>query len=550
MKRFLLALVCAAGILRAQPDQASAYVIAGTVVNALNKTPIPKALVRINLTQAAFDAHSSNSRLAITGDDGRFAFLNVPAGKYQLSAAKPNDRPQFFLGAGDQFSTAIVTGPNLDTAHLVFPYRAPGRIDGTVIDENGEPVRNAQIYVFRHDTIDGRLQYVRAGQTNTHGDGLFHLGHLIAGNYLVAVAATPWFSNRGLATGGRPLSTQPAAELDVAYPFTYYPGTAEPSDAGAIPVSEGSSSKIQIPLRSVPAIHPSFDLPTPVNQPNAGPIPPQQYVQLAAIGPDNMPIVTHVIIGGPGFSQGIAPGRYRLTQGGMRNGEYSMKMSKPVDITNDGPLPLETVGQASVAGTMSIQGSAGKPANPVLIMLAPVSGGPPLRTQTAKDFTFTFPDGIAPGRYRIFLPNSRSFFLKSIAAKGADVSGGQVDLPPDATVQLSLLMAPFSNFKLPLEGIALRNGKPQAEAMVLLLPVQSGSTDQIRRDQSDFDGSFSLSQIPPGDYRLLAIENARDLEYRDPKAIAPYLPKSQPVKIGAVTPPPTGLKIEIQPRQP
>ena len=549
MKRFLLALVCAAAILRAQPGQASAYVIAGTVVNALSKTPIPKALVRINLTQTASGAQNSNSRLAITGDDGRFAFLNVPAGKYQLSAAKPNDRPQFFLADGNQFSTAIVTGPKLDTAHLVFPYHTAGGIDGTVIDENGEPVRNAQIYVFRHDTIDGRLQYVRAGQTNTHGDGLFHLGHLIAGNYLVAVAATPWFSNRGLATGGRPLPTQPAAELDVAYPFTYYPGTAEPSDAGAIPVSEGSTSKIQIPLRSVPAIHPSFDLPTPVNQPNAGPIPPQQYVQLAAIGPDNMPIVTHVINGGPGFSQGIAPGRYRVTQGGMSNGEYSMKMSKPVDITNDGPLPLETVSQASIAGTVSIEGVTGKPANPVVVMLAPVSGGPPLRAQTAKDLTFKFPDGIAPGRYRILLPNSH-FFLKSIAAKSADVSGGQVDLPPDATVQLSLVMSPFSNSKLPLQGIALRNGKPQAEAMVLLFPVQSGSIDQIRRDQSDFDGSFSLGQIPPGDYRLLAIENARDLEYRDPKAIAPYLPKSKSVKIGATTPPPTDLKVVIQPRQP
>ena len=533
MKCVLLALVCAAGMLHAQTSESSAYVIAGTVVNALSKTPIPKALVRINPAQSIPDARGSAARLAITGDDGRFAFLNVPAGKYQLSATRPNDRPQMFLGDNSQFSTAVVTGPNLDSANLVFPYHAAGDIDGTIIDENGEPIQNAQIYLFRHDTIDGRLQYVRAGLGTTHGSGVFHFGHLTAGSYLVAVAARPWFTNG-------PKRPEIASELDVAYPFTYYPGTAELSDATDIIIEEGSTSKIQIPLRAVPAIHLSVD------QPVTGPIEPQQFVDLAAIGPDNMPIRMHDVLPRQ-RSQGIAPGRYRLSQSSMSNGEYSSKSSKIVDLTTDGPLALDSIGQTAVSGAVSIEGTE-KITNPVLVMLAPVSGGPPLRAQTGKDLRFEFHADLAPGRYRVFLPGNRAFFLKSITAKGADVFGGQVDLQPNSTVQLSLVMAPFSNFKLPLKGVALRSGKPQAGAMVLLLPAKPATTDLIRRDQSDLDGSFSLSQIPPGDYRLLAIDNGHKLAYRDPKAIAPYLAKAQSVKINATTPPPTDLKVEVQSR--
>ena len=541
MKSFLLALVCAAGMLRAQTSETSTYVIAGTVVNALSKTPIPKALVRINPAQAIPDARASAARLAITSDDGRFAFLNVPAGKYQLSAARPNDRAQMFLGHGSQFSTAVVTGPNFDTAHLVFPYHAAGALDGSVIDENGEPVRNAQIYAFRHDTIDGRLQYVRAGQAVSHGAGLFHFGHLVGGSYLVAVSARPWFAN-----GAQ--RVEKASELDVAYPFTYYPGTAELSAATPITINEGNTSKIQIPLRAVPAIHLSLNLPATSSDPaKAGPGQPQQFIQITTVGPDNIPITTHGVFPRQDISEGIAPGRYRLLQRGTRNGEYSTNSSKIVDLTTDTPLEFDTMGHAAVSGTVSIEGSE-KITNPVVVMLAPVSGGPPLRAQAGKDLHFEFSGGLAPGRYRVFLPANRAFFLKSITAKGANVSGGQVDLQPNATVQLSLVMTPSSDLKLPLQGVALRSGKPQAGAMVLLLPANHATTDLIRRDQSDLDGSFNLSEIPPGDYRLLAIDNGHGLAYRDPKVIAPYLAKAQSIKIGATTPPPTDLKVEIQTR--
>ena len=43
-----------------------------------------------------------------------------------------------------------------------------------------------------------------------------------------------------------------------------------------------------------------------------------------------------------------------------------------------------------------------------------------------------------------------------------------------------------------------------------------------RRDQSDSDGTFTLANILPGKYVLMAIENGWDLEWMNPSVLKPY----------------------------
>ena len=74
-----------------------------------------------------------------------------------------------------------------------------------------------------------------------------------------------------------------------------------------------------------------------------------------------------------------------------------------------------------------------------------------------------------------------------------------------------------------LTGVAVQNEQPFSAAMVLLLPEDVTRASLIRRDQSDSDGTFTLPEILPGRYTLIAIDNGKDLAYRDPAAIQPYL---------------------------
>ena len=81
-------------------------------------------------------------------------------------------------------------------------------------------------------------------------------------------------------------------------------------------------------------------------------------------------------------------------------------------------------------------------------------------------------------------------------------------------------------------GTAMRNGRPIDGVLVLLLPESGEDLDSdLRQDQTDSDGSFVLAAITPGKYRLLAIQEGWDLDYRNPAVIKPYLLKAQSVEI-------------------
>jgi len=55
--------------------------------------------------------------------------------------------------------------------------------------------------------------------------------------------------------------------------------------------------------------------------------------------------------------------------------------------------------------------------------------------------------------------------------------------------------------------------------------------DRFRRDQSDFDGSFSLPNVIPGTYTIVAIENGWDLDWVTPTALAKYVDYGQKVTV-------------------
>jgi hypothetical protein len=82
-----------------------------------------------------------------------------------------------------------------------------------------------------------------------------------------------------------------------------------------------------------------------------------------------------------------------------------------------------------------------------------------------------------------------------------------------------------------MTGTVQQNGSPVAGAMVLLLPDNFEAPGLIRRDQSDGDGSFSLADITPGRYKLLAIEANDDLEYARPDVMEPYLSRAKTIVI-------------------
>ena len=74
-----------------------------------------------------------------------------------------------------------------------------------------------------------------------------------------------------------------------------------------------------------------------------------------------------------------------------------------------------------------------------------------------------------------------------------------------------------------VEGVAERSGKGVAGAMVVLMPKDpENNHDRFRRDQSDLDGSFSLQNVIPGTYTVVAIADDWDLDWSRAPVISSY----------------------------
>jgi hypothetical protein len=68
--------------------------------------------------------------------------------------------------------------------------------------------------------------------------------------------------------------------------------------------------------------------------------------------------------------------------------------------------------------------------------------------------------------------------------------------------------------------------------MVVLVPTEPEAMRSLaRRDQSDSDGSFSLHDVAPGVYTVVAIENGWDLDWARPEVIGRYLPHGVAVTV-------------------
>jgi len=88
--------------------------------------------------------------------------------------------------------------------------------------------------------------------------------------------------------------------------------------------------------------------------------------------------------------------------------------------------------------------------------------------------------------------------------------------------------------KATVQGVANRQGKAMAGAMIVLVPKDpDGHLELFRRDQSDSDGTFSLPNVIPGEYTVVAIEDGWDLHWSEPGVIEHYVPKGQKVVVPA-----------------
>lgn len=508
---FLLLLLSSLAAQTPRKAPAATFQISGTVVNATSGQPLSRT--RVGLTPVS-GGHSPAP--IITGSDGRFAFSNLAAGKYALSALRPGFPPQSF-NQHEFFSTAIAVGPDLKSTGLTFRLQPEAVISGTVRDEADEPIRDATVMLFHRAFENGRLTVHRIKNEQTDDQGGYRFGQLPAGSMLIAVQARPWYAQTSqMWNNGQPVS--PNADLDVAYPLTFYPGVTDSDSAAPVEVHPGDQLSADFVLRALPSARLN------IQKTDADPRRPfsaslmqrlfdsTEYIPTQNIWRDNM------------FSiSGFAPGNYivqlNTNLGEQRNLEVSISGESTIDADTFPAKPT-----SKVSGILRVAGYSG-PLNKAVLQIEQENPRQAQQSVVSADGTFDM-NPVPAGTYEFRLFNLPDTFLQTVNGPGAQ--GRFIRLTgTDVSVQV-LAVKGAGN----VTGTVLNGDTPLAGAMVMLVPEHiSEDLSLLRRDQSDSDGTFTLSDVAPGSYTLLAIIDGWDLNWSNPQILAPYLQNGQSVTI-------------------
>jgi len=543
----LCCLALAPGLAQTAPPDNQAKKLAGTVINAVTKAPIPRALVL-----------SSDNRFAkLTDNEGHFEFSlprdssetgtmgAVISGSFHsgscfswLQARKPG----FFDGCG---SSAADKSSDDDFTIALVPEAI---IYGRVTLSNSDALTGTNVQLFFRDVVDGLPRWVPRNSVRTNSAGEFRFAELQAGEYKLLTHER---------TDDDPVPGEPPNSF--AYPPVFYPGAVDFASAAPIHLSAGQTVEADLTAVRQPYYHVAIPL---ANDDIGG----------------GLQVTVHAQAG-PGYSLGYNAGAKRI-EGFLPNGTYVVEASGQGPDSASGSVNLKVNGAAADGPTMTLvpdgsirldakenfsdttwNGTAGwnvgnrvfKVHGPRAYLRArlesmdefqPKRGGS-LRPPTGPNDESLVLENVAPGRYWLRLNTGRGYV--------ASARAGDVDL-----LRQPLMVTP--GFSAPIE-IELRDDAAKIEgsvtgvasaptgagspltgpsAWVYCVPLPDSPGQFVPLSASQ-DGQFGYEMIAPGAYRILAFASQQlHLPYRDAEAMKAYEAKGQVVHLSA------GQKVSMQ----
>ncbi len=543
-----LTLLQSCALLRAQsapPDRSATpdakFKIAGTIVSSLSGTPLGNARVSVFDTSNPADAV-----WMITSENGRFEFGSLKRGKFSLQGAKRG-----FVRAAyeqhEQFSTAIVTGAGFDTENLVLRLTPLAFLGGKVIDESGDPVRNARVMLYVENNQAGMNRITPADGGSTDDQGSYEFAALAPGNYYLSVAARPWYAVHPVsspAEGAGNSSPDVARSLDVAYPTTYYNGSIDADAATPISIKGGDHLQVDIHVNPVPALHLVFHV---ANDGQQGFSPPvfqkRVFDSLEYVQSDG--------------AQFVAPGVYELT--GVPAGKYSVRLREPksgqlqqfseMELVKDGQELDTSRSEPAARVKLSVKMPGPEPLPKQLHLALQDSRRQNVAFKPVDPAGEAIFEDLPAGQYaiRVFSP-AKPYSVVRASSPGVEISGHDLNVTPGASLNLAVFLV---GGVVTVEGFAKRGDKPVAGVMVALVPKDPEShLEMFRRDQSDLDGSFVLRGVIPGTYTIFAVEDAWGFQWMQPGVLERYVQHGQNLTIGELMKGSVHLPdpVEVQPR--
>ena len=443
----------------------------GTVRDTVTKAPLPGVAVEAN------DAESA--RTTISGADGGFRFDRLAPATYRLKYTLPG-----YLGSDAKGTQTISIKAGAVTEHITLELTPFARIEGTVFDEDGQPLAGVNIHT------SGIQVPTAALRATTSQDGRYAITQLEPGPYRIEVRIPD-------ETRRRLLKRNPETGETFGYASPeYYPGTADPQAALPVTVSGGLELRgFDIRLRRTRVVEIGGRAVESSGEPLAG-----ARVELWG-GPER-----RVADDGSFRFDLIQPGFYRLLvyRGADKN---ALPYLLPVEVGKAGIQDFKVV----VPASPTIPGSVLAPPQTdwagqvvVSVLSAPLPFARREFNFTSEKFTI---DELPPGRWMVQVDSkavkrstSEKLFIKSARFGTQNAMGETITITesgnPPLEIQLTAERGRVSGMAFNADGLPLRR------AMILCRRAGAGVFSAPQMALSAEDGSFAIEDLGPGTYRL------------------------------------------------
>lgn len=477
-----------------------------------------------------------------TDNNGLFEIKDLPAGRYTVIAMKGGfAQAQFGARRPGDPGTPIELVDGQTAEKVNFVLSRGGVIAGAVVDDNGDPVAGTQVAAVRYQWVAGARRLVPAfsegSNDRTDDRGGFRLYGLPPGEYFVQAA------NRNNQFVG-PGMTNTESE---GFAPTYYPGTPNVTEAARITLKAGQEvggANFALIVARMARIRGRA-----LN--SRGEVAAGMMAMLAPgdpFGGVTMMNMSNAMIGGDGSFEfaNVAPGRYNINirPTGMPNpsGEFAVM---PITVSNDDidNLVVTTHAGAIARGVVVTDDGSAPPfrASQVQIfaqMMEPTAMFvQPGQNQMQDDFSFEM-TGLFDRRRitgSIGQGTASGWYLKSVLYDGQDVIDSGIEFSPGRNYDG--IQVVFTQRTTDLSGALTDDrGKPVLDATVVVFPANrerwSYQSRYVRTLRPDTNGRFSLKNLPPDDYLIIAVQNLEQGQGSDPEFLARAREEAKPFSLG------------------
>ena len=536
MTRAILVVGLVSAALSALPISTQQGSISGVILSGdADGRPVARAVV--TLTGATLRP----SLVAVADAAGRFTFSGLPAGHFTVIATKSTYLPMAYGQAtpGRGAGLPITLAEGQQVTGLSWKIPRAGVISGRVLDDRGQPMRDAPIVLMQYrQSEDGRsLEAVPGARPLTDSAGAYRATGILPGEYYVSALPPGGYvylpepfvpvGEEARQVGAAELqwalkelkgpfgAAEPAPGPNVTYTRMFFPGTPDAVDATPVVLTLGEERRgVDILMRLLRSAR----------------------IEGRVVGPDGQPVerprisMSGASTSAPGSTfarRNLPPGKYTITVHGARETLFGRVT---VDLNGEDVLGVEIklAPSASVSGRVTFESASGQApsdASSVRISLRP-NRSILIQVPAAANGTFTLA-GPEPGRYRLHAamttapgaPSGSSWVLKSAMLNGRDVTDEPFEIGPGERV--SDVVVTLTDRPTELTGVLQdTTGQPAPGFYVVVFPTDpkqwiQGSRRLPSPARAASDGAFRFAGLPVGVYHLAAVTTIDQADLSD-----------------------------------